>query len=67
MNQTELEIKEAARWYTRRFGKKPVEKSVYVTWLCGFFHSYIREANGILQQMKESGLVTVVKGMVKPT
>jgi len=61
------ELKDAVRWYKQRHGSTPVERSVFTTFICGYFHTYPRNASFILKEMQECDLITITKGKVIPS
>lgn len=58
------ELNQAVKWYEKRFRHKVVEKSAFETFLCGYFHTYPRNARFILHEMENLGLISVFKGNV---
>lgn len=56
---------EFCNWYADRFGNGPTPCSVFVTCLCGHFHTYTKAAEAILKEMNRAGLVVVKRGTVQ--
>ena len=58
-------LREFCKWYAGNFGARPAACSVFVTCLCGHFHTYPKAASTILREMKGLGLVEVRGGTVR--
>jgi hypothetical protein len=61
---TDKELIAAVNWYKHHHGGKPVEKSVFTTFICGHFHTFPRRATEIMDDMKDLGLINSHKGIV---
>ena len=61
---TDIELSEAVRWYKERYGKGETTQNVFETYLCGFFHTYPRNARFLLHEMENIGIISVSKGNV---
>ena len=46
-------------WYCRHHGSAPVCQSVFVTCLCGYFHTFSRAAEVIASRCQDAGLISV--------
>ena len=45
------------QWYQHHFGKCEDAESVFITCLCGHFHSYEKAMKELLKRMRSLGLV----------
>ena len=45
-------------WIVRHLKRKAFAESVFLTYLCGYFHTYPKQARGILENMAANGFVT---------
>ena len=44
----ESDLRDACRWHNSRFGKNAVGESVFVTYLCGWFHSHPKAMKDVI-------------------
>ena len=58
---TDTELSQAVRWFVDHYEKKETSKSCFETWICGHFHTYPRNAQFIMQEMENIGLISVFK------
>lgn len=61
----DIELSEAVKWYIERYGKRETTQNVFETYLCGYFHTYPRNARFILHELENLGLISVFKGNVR--
>ena len=61
---TDTELRDYCKWYQGHFRKDVELKSVYVTGMCGRFHSYPKAMTQALRRMQALGLVEVKSHMV---
>ena len=52
------------KWYEGRFGKREDAESVFVTSLCGAFHSCPKVMKAVLKRMADLGLIRMDKGKI---
>ena len=57
-------LHQAIKWYKQRYGKGETTQNIFETYLCGYFHTYPRNARFILHEMENLGLISVFKGNV---
>lgn len=55
----DCDLKDFAKWYARHYGRVEVTESVFITCLCGRFHSYPKPMKEVLKRMQTLGLVTI--------
>jgi hypothetical protein len=65
MKVTDEELRESIAWYKDYYRSKTTNKSIFETYLCGYFHSYPKGVRPIIDRMKELGLVKMKQGMVE--
>ena len=58
------QLKEAVELFKDRHNKNGTSKSKFETFVCGYFHTYPRNALFIMEEMKNIGLISVSKGNV---
>ena len=46
-------------WYCRHHGSAPVCQSVFVTCLCGYFHTFGKAAEAIASRCEDAGLIRI--------
>ena len=51
------ELQEFCQWYSKHFGKSEYAESVFVTCLCGHFHSYPKAMREAVNRMAALGLI----------
>jgi hypothetical protein len=56
---TDIGLREFCKWYKSHFGKSKDVESVFLTCLCGHFHSYPKAMKEVLKRMQTLGLVTI--------
>lgn len=54
---TDNDLYEFCQWYASHFGKQEDVESVFITCMCGHFHSYPKAMKEVLKQMVALGLV----------
>ena len=57
---------ESCSWYLKRHGVTPVPLSVFVTFLCGFHHTYTKAAEALAKRCKQLGLIEIKDKIVTP-
>ena len=57
-------MNEFCLWYTKRHSID-TSKSVLITCLCGYFHTYPKKAESLFKEMMASGLVTEMDDRVR--
>lgn len=62
---TDKELRESIEWYKDYYRSKTTTKSIFETYLCGYFHSYTKGVRPLIDRMKELGLVKMKQGMVE--
>lgn len=62
---TDKELRESIEWYKDYYRSKTTTKSIFETYLCGYFNSYPKGVKPIIDRMKELGLVMVKQGTVE--
>lgn len=55
------ELREFCKWYKHHYGKHEDVESVFVTCLCGHFHSYPKAMKEVVKKMNALGLITTTK------
>lgn len=63
-NITDIELMDFCKWYKGRFGKVEALESVFITCLCGRFHTYPKDAQRLVNRMLNLNVISVVKGKV---
>ena len=58
-NIEDSELVESCGWYRKRHGVTPVPLSVFVTFLCGFHHTYSKAAEALTKRCKQLGLIEI--------
>jgi len=58
-NIEDSELVESCGWYRKRHGVTPVPLSVFVTFLCGYFHTYSKSAEALAKRCKQLGLIQI--------
>lgn len=62
---TDAELHQAVKWYKGHYrNEKETPRSCFETFICGYFHTYPRNARFIIQEMENIGLISVSKGNV---
>ena len=61
---TDEQLKEAVEFFTEHHQKNGTSKSKFETFICGYFHTFPRQARFIIEEMKNIGLISVSKGNV---
>lgn len=51
-------------WYFERFGERPAEKCVFVTSICGHFHTFRKGGEMICKEMADFGLIKMKGGII---
>ena len=62
---TASELLRFREWYADFHGVQPTERSVFVTCLCGHFHTYTKAVASILRDLKKLGLIETRGGTVR--
>ncbi len=62
---TDNDLREFVKWYKNHYGKREDMESVFVTCLCGHFHSYPKAMNEVVKRMADIGIIK--KGKEKIT
>ena len=57
---TDNDLKEFAKWYKNHFGKREDAESVFVTCLCGHFHSYPKAMMEVVKRMRDLSLIAEI-------
>lgn len=58
-------LTEFCRWYADFHGTRPKARSVFITCLCGHFHTYPKAAETILRELKRLRMVEESGGSVR--
>lgn len=58
------QLRDFCGWYRRHHSSAPVCLSVFVTCLCGYFHTFSRVAEAIAVRCKEVGLIRIENKVV---
>lgn len=58
------ELNEFCQWFKNHFGKNESYLCAITTCLCGYFHTFPREANLLLKRCKSNNLLEVKRNMV---
>lgn len=56
---TDNDLREFCRWYRHHFGKREDAESVFVTCLCGAFHSFPKPMKEVVKRMQDLSLIRV--------
>ncbi len=59
------ELTAAVTFHVEHYGQYLTDKSVFLGYLCGYFHTLPKVAKEILKDMKNNGLISVCNGKVK--
>lgn len=52
-------LRQFCQWFVHRFDKHDEDESVFLTCLCGHFHSYPQAMQELLKLMQKQGLISV--------
>ena len=58
---TDKELREFCKWYKNHFRKDSDVESVFVTCMCGHFHSYPKAMKDVMKRMQALRLITINK------
>lgn len=58
------ELRDFCKWNKDRLSKTTEEESVFITCMCGHFHSYPKAMKEVLKRMQALGLITTNKRMI---
>jgi hypothetical protein len=61
---TNQELRDFRDWYAGRHGRDPTSFSIFVTCLCGYFHTYPKAATALLKELRRLGFAKVKAGDV---
>lgn len=61
---TDNELQEFCKWYSSRFAKREDVESVFVTCMCGHFHSTPKAMLQLLKRMAALGLIKKQKNKI---
>lgn len=61
MEVRDNDLREFVRWHKRHYEKREDAESVFVTCMCGHFHSYPKAMKELLKRMQALGLITTNK------
>ncbi len=64
---SDTELRDFCKWYKDRNKKAIDEESVFITCMCGHFHSYPKAMKEQLKRMNVLGLITTNKGTITIT
>ena len=57
---TDNDLREFCRWYRHHYGKREDAESVFVTCLCGHFHSYPKAMKEVVKRMRDLSLIAEI-------
>lgn len=58
------DLREFVKWYKNHYGKREDAESVFVTCLCGHFHSYPKAMKEIVKRMADIGIIKKEKDKI---
>jgi hypothetical protein len=61
---TDGELGEFCQWFKQHYGKAESYESAMITCLCGYFHTFPRQAKEIMRRLKSLELITQKRNMV---
>lgn len=61
---SDQQLKDAVEFFKEQQHKNGTSKSKFETFICGYFHTYPRNARFIMEEMEYIGLISVSKGNV---
>lgn len=64
---TNDELRAFCTWYQAHFHTKQSARSVVVTCMCGYFHTYAKKAEELLKQCHNLGLIKIKENIIHLT
>lgn len=61
---SDKELWEFCQWYKHHYGKREDVESVFITCMCGHFHSYPKAMKEVVKRMADIGIIKKEKDRV---